>query len=82
MKATEFLGFMISDFDRMFTFSGITSIPVSFGYSFPTETLRKIVEYILVEYAKVGLYIPVCSFDGQWALLTVRDRDNLPLTVR
>ena len=38
-------------------------------------------EMVLGECFKKGLYTPVCSFDGQWSALVVRDRNNNPLTV-
>ena len=84
MKASEFLGFMISDLDRMSSTSGIPAIPIAFGmkgYSLPTETLRRMLEYVLCECARAGLYVPICSFDGQWSRLTVRDQNDYPLTL-
>ena len=38
-------------------------------------------EMVLDECFKKGLYTPVCSFDGQWSALVVKDRNNNPLTV-
>ena len=83
-KATEFLGFMISDLDREYKSEQLHSIPVAYGlkgYSMPTETLRRMIEDVLSHCKKRGLYVPVVSFDGQWCKLAVRDRDENPLTV-
>ncbi|OWF39409.1 hypothetical protein KP79_PYT22952 [Mizuhopecten yessoensis] len=83
VKANEFLGIMISDLDRMSSMTSIPSVPIAFGlkgYSLPTDTLRNVLEFVLTECEKAGLYVPVCSFDGQWSLVTVTDQDDSPLT--
>ncbi|KAL5011712.1 hypothetical protein ScPMuIL_010263 [Solemya velum] len=83
-KGSEFLCFLISDLDRMPCPTGIPPVPIAYGlkgYSLPTDTLRNMLEFVLSECVKSGLYVPVCSFDGQWARLTVRDRNNSPLTL-
>jgi hypothetical protein len=38
-------------------------------------------ESVLCECAKRGLYVPVCSFDGQWSRITVRGQNDSPLTL-
>lgn len=83
-KASEFLGFMISDLDREYKAEQLHSIPIAYGlkgYSMPTTTLRCMIEQVLSECKQRGLYVPVCSFDGQWCRLVVRDREENPLTV-
>ena len=83
-RATEFLGFMVSDLDRTTSATEIYSIPVAFamkGYSLPTHILREMIENVLMECASAGLYVPVCSFDGQWYRISVRDRNDFPLSI-
>ncbi|XP_053383231.1 uncharacterized protein LOC123562931 [Mercenaria mercenaria] len=83
-RASEFLGFMVSDLDREYNSERYHAVPVAYGlkgYSLPTQTLRDIIEYVLRECWSKGLYIPICSFDGQWFRMAVRDRNEKPLTV-
>ena len=83
-KASELLGFMISDLDREYSFDQLHSVPIAYGlkgYSLSCSVLRKMTEMVLGECFKKGLYTQVCSFDGQWSALVVRDRNNNPLTV-
>ncbi|MES9902851.1 MAG: hypothetical protein ABW168_09220 [Sedimenticola sp.] len=83
-KASEFLGFMISDTDRNFHPELLHSVPIAYGlkgYSLPTSILRTMIEDVLHACAKQGLYVPICSFDGQWSRIAVRDRNDKPLTV-
>ncbi|KAL5010284.1 hypothetical protein ScPMuIL_012589 [Solemya velum] len=84
-KASELLAFMISDLDREYSFEQLHSVPVAYGlkgYSLPISSLREMIDTILAEGVKRGLYIPVCSFDGQWSRIAVRDRHDRPLTVQ
>ena len=63
------LGFMLSDCDRRFKDEGYHSIPIAYalkGYSLPTQTMRHMMERVLLECTERGLYVPVCSCDGQW----------------
>lgn len=83
-KASELLAFMISDLDREYSFEQLHSVPIAYGlkgYSLPTSALREMIDTVLGEGVKRGLYTPVCSFDGQWSRIAVRDRHNRPLTV-
>ena len=83
-RATEFLGFMISDLDREYNPEHYHAVPIAYalkGYSLPIDILRKMIEHVLVECQGKGLYTPVCSFDGQWCKMAVRDRYNEPLTI-
>lgn len=83
-RATEFLGFMVSDLDRTYDAEMHHAIPVAYGlkgYSLPTSTLREMVEHVVQVCMQKGLYIPVCSFDGQWYRMAVRDRNEKPLTL-
>ena len=83
-KASELLGFMLSDLDRSYSPEALHSIPVAYGlkgYSLPTDTLRTMVDDVLKECSVRGLYVPVCSFDGQWCRLVIRDKESKPLTV-
>ena len=75
---------MISDLDREYSFEQLHSVPVAYGlkgYSLPISALREMIDTVLAEGAKRGLYTPVCSFDGQWSRIAVRDRHDRPLTV-
>ena len=83
-KASEFLGFMISDLDRNYNIDMLHSVPIAYGlkgYSLPTSALRTMIEIVLKECSRRGLYVPVCSFDGQWCRLVIRDRNDYSLTV-
>ena len=83
-RATEFLGFMISDLDREYNPENYHAVPIAYalkGYSLPIDVLRKMIEHVLIECQRKGLYTPVCSFDGQWCRMAVRDRYNRPLTI-
>lgn len=83
-RATEMLAVMISDTDREYNATGLQSIPIAYGlkgYSLPTETLREMLHHVLAETFRRGLYVPICSFDGQWYKLNVRDSIGKPLTV-
>jgi hypothetical protein len=83
-RASEFLGFMISDLDRQYREEEMHAVPIAYGlkgYSLPNSVMRDIMEYVLLECSKRGLYTPICSFDGQWYKMTVRDRSENPLTM-
>ena len=83
-RATEFLGFMISDLDREYNPEHYHAVPIAYalkGYSLPIDIIRQMIEHVLVECQRKGLYTPVCSFDGQWCKMAVRDRYNRPLTI-
>jgi hypothetical protein len=83
-RASEFLGFMISDVDRNYREEELHSIPIAYamkGYSLSNQVMRNMMEFVLAECAKRGLYTPVCCFDGQWYKMTVRDGNDSPLTL-
>ena len=83
-RASEFLGFMISDLDRQYREEEMHAVPIAYGlkgYSLPNSVMRDIMEYVLLECSKRGLYTPICSFDGRWYKMTVRDRSENPLTM-
>ncbi|MES9972477.1 MAG: hypothetical protein ABW092_20780 [Candidatus Thiodiazotropha sp.] len=83
-RATEFLGFMISDLDREYNPEQYHAVPIAYalkGYSLPIDILRKMIEHVLLECQQKDLYTPVCCFDGQWCRMAVRDRNNKPLTI-
>ena len=59
---------MISDVDRNYREEGLHSIPIVYamkGYSLSNQVMRNMMEFVLTECAKRGLYTPVCCFDGQ-----------------
>lgn len=83
-RATEFLGFLLSDLDRNVSHNGLYSLPIAFGMkgnSLPCKMLREMIEHVLDACSKAGLYVPVCSFDGQWYRIAVRDQNEFPLTL-
>lgn len=83
-RASEFLGFMISDVDRNYREEEFHSVPIAFGlkgYSLSNKVMREMMEYVLLECHNRGLYTPVCSFDGQWYRMTVHDQNDSPLTL-
>ena len=83
-RASEFLGFMISDVDRNYREEELYSIPIAYamkGYSLSNQVMRNMMEFVLAECVKRGLYTPVCCFDGQWYKMTVRDGNDSPLTL-
>ena len=83
-RASEFLGFMISDVDRNYREEELHSIPIAYamkGYSLSNQVMRNMMEFVLAECAKRGLYTPVCCFDGQWYKMTVRDGNDSLLTL-
>lgn len=51
------------------------------GNSLPCKILREMIEHVLDACSKAGLYVPVCSFDGQWYRIAVRDQNEFPLTL-
>ena len=84
IKASEILCFLLSDLDHMYKPELPHSIPVAYGlkgYSLKSEAMRSMMETVLSECKKRGIYIPVCSMDGQWNRLVVRDKENQPLTL-
>lgn len=83
-RATEFLGFLLSDLDRNVSHNDLYSLPIAFGmkgHSLPCKILREMIEHVLYACSKAGLYVPVCSFDGQWYRIAVRDQNEFPLTL-
>ena len=46
-----------------------------------SDVMRSMIECVLEECYKRGLYTPVVSFDGQWFFLAVRDTSGKPLTI-
>jgi hypothetical protein len=57
-KASEFLGFMISDLDREYLTNALHSVPIAYGlkgYSLPTGTLRNMLEFVFNECLEKGL---------------------------
>ncbi|KAK3085103.1 hypothetical protein FSP39_024263 [Pinctada imbricata] len=57
-KASELLGFIISDLDRMSSPGQIQAVPFAFGlkgYSLPTDILRSMLEHVISECTKAGL---------------------------
>lgn len=83
-RATEFLGFLLSDLDRNVSHNDLYSLPIAFGikgHSLPCKILREMIEHVLYACSKAGLYVPVCSFDGQWYRIAVSDQNEFPLTL-
>ena len=83
-RASEFLGFMLSDLDRFFKEAELHAVPIAYalkGYSLSTQTLRSMMEFVLLKCHRRGFYVPVCSSDRQWHKLAVRDRSDNPLTL-
>ena len=60
------------------------AVPIGYafkGYSLQSSSLRNMLDQILRKCFEVGLYVPVVSFDGQWARLAVRSKEDAPLTM-
>ena len=60
------------------------AVPIGYGlkgYSITAEITRKMMDDILDECYKGGLYVPVVSSDGQWFKLAVRSSKEEPLTL-
>ena len=54
-RASEFLGFMISDLDRQYREEEMHAVPIAYGlkgYSLPNSVMRDIMEYVLLECSK------------------------------
>ena len=82
--ATEVLIYLISDLDRTHTPERQHAVPVGYGlkgYSITTDITRKMMDDILDECYKGGLYVPVVSSDGQWFKIAVRSSNGEPLTL-
>ena len=74
--ASEILVFMLSDLDRTFDPEKTHSIPIAYGlkgYSLRSDVMRSMISFVRSECQKVGLSVPVVSFDGQWSRVGVRD---------
>lgn len=83
-RASEVLVFLVADLDRTYKPTIPHALPIAFalkGYNMKTETMRKMLQDELRELFVRGLYVPVISYDGQWAKLAFRDEDGDPLTM-
>ena len=82
--ATQVLVYLVSDLDRTHSQERMHAVPIGYGlkgYSITAEITRKMMDDILDECYKGGLYIPVVSSDGQWFKLAVRSSKEEPLTL-
>jgi hypothetical protein len=58
--------------------------PIAFafkGYSMKTETMRNMIRDVLTSLFLSGIYVPVVSYDGQWAKLAFQTSEGDPLTL-
>ena len=81
-KATEILGFVLTDTDREWNAEVMHHLPVAYamkGYSLTSDVLRKMCNDVKNACAKEGVNIVCECFDGQWNTLVVRDEDGNPL---
>ena len=77
---------MVSDLDRFYKPEMPHSVSVAYGLqgrSLTTNTMRKMLKYVMSECSEKGLYIVHTGFssDGQWYNLYVKDNNDEPLTV-
>ena len=64
-KANEVLVWVLSNKDRLWSFELPNSVPIAYGlkdYKFSAEALRKACNYVLGEYARRGLKIPLPAY--------------------
>ena len=83
-KASEVLVFLLGDLDRVYKSEIPHAFPIAYGfkgYSMSTETMRKMIQDVLYALFLRGIYVPVVSYDGQWAKLAFQAPDGKPLTI-
>ena len=82
--ASEVLVFLISDTDRIHERENQYEVPVAYalkGYCLTSSVLREMIDKVLYKCFTTGLYVPAISFDGQWSKLSVRMKNDFPLTM-
>ena len=82
-KASEVLGFIITDTDRMPNKEIPHHIPIAYamkGSSLKIKELRQMCEKVRNKCFEAGINIVCESYDGQWHGVTVRDTYYYPLT--
>lgn len=83
-RATEILGFLLSDTDRVWNPEAPHHIPVAYalkGYSLPVQNARRMVDKVLQELYEQKVRVACTSFDGQFIQMVVRGLDDKPHTV-
>ena len=83
-KANEVLLFLLTDTDRSFQKDKPAAIPVAYalkGRSLKVSTALKMVNDVWNFLKEHDINVLVESYDGQWARLVFRDRNNNPLTL-
>ena len=81
---TEVLVWVVSDIYRHYKPEKVHALPVSYalkGYSLSVEVFRKMHTQVLKYLHDHSMYVPVSSYDGQWASLAVKNDTGEPLTV-
>ncbi len=82
-KATEILVFMGSDLDRLSKGESFHAAPWAYalrGTKLSADVFRKMLMQVITTASQEGMFIPVSSFDGEWASVLVYDRNGEPLT--
>ncbi|XP_060589874.1 uncharacterized protein LOC132745056 [Ruditapes philippinarum] len=82
--ASEVLVFLISDLDRIHERERQYEIPVAYalkGYSLTSATLREMIDKVLYDCFRMGVYVPALSYDGLWSKIAVRSKTEFPLTL-
>lgn len=83
-RVSEVLVFLVDDLDINYKAEIPHTCPISFsfkGYSMKTEQMRKMLQDVLSHLFCNGIYCPVISYDGQWAILALQDDEGEPLAI-
>lgn len=83
-RASEVLVFLVADLDLTYKAEIPHAFPIGFalkGYSMKTDTMRKMLQDVLLALFIRGMYTPVISYDGQWAKLAFQNENGEPLTM-
>lgn len=74
-EQVKYLVFLVADLDRKYKAEIPHACPIVFvfkGYSMKTEQMQKMLHDVLFRFFCNGIYCPVMSYDGQWAILISR----------
>ncbi|XP_071133796.1 uncharacterized protein [Mytilus edulis] len=83
-KATEVIVWILADTDRIFNPDVPYAIPIAYamkGYSLGTKPMREMHEDVLRMCHEKKINVVASCFDGQWAKLSTRDKNDKPLTI-
>ena len=82
-KASEILAFIITDLDRKFSTTIPPHMPAAYGLkgsALSIPTIRKLMHDVRKEYIEEGVKVLTECYDGQWAMMIMKDSKGHPLS--